>query len=74
MYIETIITSLDTTGKPFVGYRPKDISKVIHETHEMFKSEVEKSAVNLWDVSRFRILYRWFTNNMPKVAVSDHDR
>jgi hypothetical protein len=74
IYIETIITSLDTNGKLFLEYRPRDISRVIHETHEMFKREVEKSAVNLRDVSRFKILYPWFMNNMPKAPVSDYDR
>lgn len=60
--------------RAFITYRPKDVARVIHVTHEMFKRDVEKSAVNLRDVSRFKILYCWFMGNMPEKAVNEHER
>jgi hypothetical protein len=55
-------------------YRPKEVSQAIHETHEMFKRNVGKEAVNLRDISRFKIFYKWFMEHMPSKPVSYFDQ
>lgn len=49
------------------------MSDVIYTTHENFKKNVEISAVNLRDVSRFKILFRWFLKYMPSKSLSIFD-
>lgn len=40
--------------------------KAIAFLHEDFKAKYEISSVSLRDVARFKELYIWFLNNMPK--------
>lgn len=41
------------------------ISEVIDYTHKELKDKLEKSAVSLRDVARFKKLFFWFMGNMP---------
>ncbi len=51
-YITTIIEELN--------YRTADVAHVLLEIHDIYKTQVGMCSVSLRDVSRFKILCRWF--------------
>lgn len=50
-----------------IDYKREDVARVVDYTHKELKERLEKSAVSLRDVARFKILYGWFMANMPAV-------
>ena len=57
-YITTILDQ-------HLDYEVDKVVKLINYTHNFIREKIEKSAVSLRDVDRFKKLYLWFKENMP---------
>jgi hypothetical protein len=49
-----------------VRYQSDKITRIILKIHEIIAKNAYESAVSLRDIDRFRQLYRWFNEYLPR--------
>lgn len=57
-----------------VKYKNTLVLKVILKIHDYICNKLFESAVSLRDIDRFRQLYVWFSNNLPKLFCIEVDK